>query len=132
MSESIDIALARKLRYLRRQNDLKQPELADALGYKQQTISDLENGKHHFTDEIIDKIASYFKITSAEFEMPIEQVQINNSPNANYHNNSSNNSHTINDLKLIEANQIITLEAMKAKDETIAALKAYIKQLEGK
>jgi transcriptional regulator with XRE-family HTH domain len=131
MSESIDITLARKLRYLRRKNELKQPELAEALGYKQQTISDLENGKHHFTDEIIDKIANYFKITAEEFEMPIEHVQINNSPNAHYHNNSSNNSN-VNDLKLIEANQIITLEAMKAKDETIAALKAYIKKLESK
>jgi transcriptional regulator with XRE-family HTH domain len=133
MNSPIDTFHARKLRFLRRQKDLKQPDLAEALGYKQQTISDLENGKQHFTDEIIDKISAYFNITSAEFEQPIEQVLITNSPNANGYLSNS----TVNDLKLLEANHQITLEALKSKDEALKAkdkaieiLETYIKQLE--
>jgi transcriptional regulator with XRE-family HTH domain len=133
MNSPIDTFHARKLRFLRRQKDLKQPDLAEALGYKQQTISDLENGKQHFTDEIIDKISAYFNITAAEFEQPIEQIQITNSPNANSPNSP------FNDLKLLEINHLLTLEALKAKDEAIKAkdkaieiLEAYIKKLEGK
>ncbi len=129
MMSTIDTFHARKLRFLRRQKDLKQPDLAEALGYKQQTISDLENGKQHFTDEIIDKISAYFNITSAEFEQPIEQNYFNHSPNSN--------SNYINDIKLIEANQRLTEEALRSKDEAIKAkdkaieiLEAYIKKLE--
>jgi transcriptional regulator with XRE-family HTH domain len=123
MTNQIDITLAKKLRYLRRKDELKQTDLAEALGYKQQTLSDLENGNMHFTDEIIEKISAYFKITAAEFELPIEQIQISNSPNAN-----SPHSH-FNDLKLLEANHLLTLEALKAKDEALMAKDELIKTL---
>ena len=125
MSELINLSHAKKLRYLRKTFDKKQTDIAKVLSLSQQAYSDLENGKTHFTDETIEKLSSYFKITSADFEKSLEQTYIGGS-------NSNNNSQINNtiDYKLMES-------ALNSKDETIATQKELlaeknlrIKQLE--
>ncbi len=121
--EDLDTLYANKLRYLRLSGDLKQELLAKELSLSQQSYSKLETGKTQFSDEIIARISQYFNITPAEFVKPMERVQISNSPNAH------SSHHHINDIKLIEANHLLTLAALQAKDETIAAKDEVIQTL---
>jgi transcriptional regulator with XRE-family HTH domain len=97
MNEPINTSHAKKLRYLRKVLDKKQTEIASHLNISQQAYSDLENGKTFFTDETIEKIASYFKITSADFEKPIDTINIGNN-----NSNTGSNINTV-DLKLLTA-----------------------------
>ena len=114
MNDLINLSHAKKLRYLRKVSDKKQIDIAAALSVSQQAYSDLENGKTFFTDEIIEKLSYYFKITPAEFERPLEQTYIGGS-------NSNNNSQINNtiDYKLVEC-------ALSSKDETIAVQKELL------
>jgi transcriptional regulator with XRE-family HTH domain len=117
MSDLLNLSHAKKLRYLRKHFDKKQSDIAKVLSVSQQAYSDLENGKTYFTDEAIEKLASYFKITPADFERPLEQTYIGGS-------NSNNNSHINNtmDYKLVE-------QALSSKDETIAAQKELLAEI---
>lgn len=101
MSSSISLSHAKKLRFLRKLHDKKQTDLAQLLGLTQQAYSKLENGDVSFTDETIEKIADYFKITPAEFEKPIEAISMGSN-----NNNSNTGTHisTI-DLEFIGALQ---------------------------
>jgi transcriptional regulator with XRE-family HTH domain len=126
--ESLDLMYANKLRYMRFSKNLKQEAIAKEFNMSQQAYSNLENGKTHFADDIIDRIAHYFETTPSEFIKPIDHVYINNSPNT-----QSNSPHgQYNESKLIEANHLLTIEALKSKDEAILALKAYINKIESK
>jgi len=95
----MDLSHAKKLRYLRKVYDKKQTDIANVLSLSQQAYSKLENGETSFADETIEKIASYFKITPADFEKPMDAVIIGS--------NNSNTGANINtvDLKLIETLQ---------------------------
>jgi transcriptional regulator with XRE-family HTH domain len=92
METSVHTSLSKKLRFLRKSNDIKQAIIASEIGISQQEYSDLENGKKNFTDETIEKLAAYFKITPAEFERPIETVYISNNHNHSGIMNANNNS----------------------------------------
>ncbi len=112
----MNLSHAKKLRYLRKVYDKKQIDIAKALSVSQQAYSDLENGKTYFTDDTIEKLSNYFKITPADFESPLEQIYIGGS-------NSNNNSQINNsiDYKLVE-------NALNSKDETIATQKELLKE----
>lgn len=116
MSDLMNLSHAKKLRYLRKVYDKKQIDIAKALSVSQQAYSDLENGKTYFTDDTIEKLSNYFKITPADFESPLEQIYIGGS-------NSNNNSQINNsiDYKLVE-------NALNSKDETIATQKELLKE----
>ncbi len=120
MIEPTDIIYAQKLRGLRLGRNLKQTVLCTKIGISsQQEYSKLENGKMHFTDEILEKISQAFEMTVEEFMMPQGNANISNSPNAN--NNSPHGS--VNHISLIET-------VLKSKDETIIMQKQHIQLLE--
>lgn len=128
MSKEIIAGHARKLRFLRKQHDKKQLEVASFMEMSQQAYSDLENGKTAFSDETIEKIAQFFHISPAEFERPLESVYLGN----NAYNHSSNN-HTIDEhfLKsyetLLEQNRKLFEDLIQEKDERIKLLEALLK-----
>ncbi len=126
MQTAVHTSLAKKLRFLRKSNDVKQTAIAKEIGISQQEYSDLENGKKNFTDETIEKLSAYFKITPADFEIPLETVYVsNNHNNSGYFINANNN------------NWDMVQSLISSKDETIAIQKELlaeknlrIKQLE--
>lgn len=99
MGSPIDLSHAKKLRFLRKTSDKKQIDVAKVLSLSQQAYSKLENGETCFTDETIEKLSEYFKITPADFERPMDAINIGNN-----NNNTGANINTV-DLKLIETLQ---------------------------
>ncbi|MES2679564.1 MAG: helix-turn-helix transcriptional regulator [Bacteroidota bacterium] len=68
-----DIQYGVALKELRKKHKLIQYTMASQLGLEsQQQYSDLEKGKKHFTDEIIIRICSFFRISILDF---VKQVQ---------------------------------------------------------
>lgn len=68
MATEIDKHYAKKLKKLREGRKIKQFAMLDYLHLdSQQQYSDLENGKKHFTDELIIKICKYFNISVIAF-----------------------------------------------------------------
>lgn len=128
MDKSIIVSHAKKLRFLRKQSDKKQSEIAQFLGLSQQAYSKLENGETGFSDETIEKIAQFFQITPAEFERVQESVYIGN----NGYNHNSNN-HTIDERflqsyeALLEQNRTLFEGLLREKDERIKLLERLLK-----
>ena len=52
-----------RIEELRKQNGLKQEELANALEVSRQTIGSLENGRYNPSIQLAFKIASYFHMS---------------------------------------------------------------------
>ena len=52
-----------RIRDLREDNDLTQQKLADAIGITQRKYSYLETGTQQLTDEILVKLANYYKVS---------------------------------------------------------------------
>jgi transcriptional regulator with XRE-family HTH domain len=124
MTELLNLSHAKKLRYLRKSSDLKQTEISNFLNVSQQAYSDLENGKTYFTDEIIEKLSHYFKITPADFENPMEAINIGNN-----NNNTGAGIYAI-DLKLIETLQKTVDQNTELHNKLIQEKDARIKLLE--
>ena len=128
MDKGIIVTHAKKLRFLRKQSDKKQNDVAQFLGLSQQAYSKLENAETSFSDEIIEKISQFFGITPAEFENVQESVYVGN----NAYNHSSNN-HAIDErfLKsyeaLLEQNRKLFEDLIQEKDERIKLLEALLK-----
>lgn len=53
-----------RLKELRIKNNLNQKELADKLGYKQNTISQWESGKRLMDSDTLEKIADFFGVST--------------------------------------------------------------------
>lgn len=120
MSNLINLSHAKKLRVLRKSSDLRQSEIAEALNISQQAYSKLEKGETSFTDSTIEKIATFFDITPAEFENLLEGVYIgNNNINTNNSNTAENTSNV--DLKLVDSLQ-------KSFEQTTALFELLIKE----
>ncbi len=65
---SLDKHCAAELKALRKSHKIKQTAMAEYLGLTtQQFYSDLENGKKHFTNDVILKICSMFHISFLQF-----------------------------------------------------------------
>ncbi|MGN1123622.1 MAG: helix-turn-helix domain-containing protein [Eubacterium sp.] len=60
------IVINRRIKDLRTDNDLTQSEIARAIGITQRKYSYIETGIQPLTDEIICKLAKYYK-TSADY-----------------------------------------------------------------
>ncbi|MBQ2819427.1 MAG: helix-turn-helix transcriptional regulator [Clostridia bacterium] len=58
-----------RIKDLRKEQNVTQQDLADAVGVTRQTIISLENGKYNASIQLAHKIAKYFSLT-------IEQVFI--------------------------------------------------------
>ncbi|MCD6020037.1 MAG: Helix-turn-helix domain [Bacteroidetes bacterium] len=72
-----DKKLALELQSLRKKHRITQKVLFNRLGLStQQSYSDLENGKKHFTDDIILNICSTFKISVLQFINQFESPNI--------------------------------------------------------
>ena len=56
-------AISERLKELRLQRGLTQKELAEILGIKRNTYSDLENGKCEANYEKLEKIADFFGVS---------------------------------------------------------------------
>lgn len=134
MSNSITLSHAKKLRFLRKTYDRKQAEIAEALNMSQQAYSKLEKGDTIFTDATIERIASFFEITPAEFERSMESIYIgDNNINTNNSNTGSNTSNV--DMKLFEAlqksheqNTALLHLLLEEKDKFIKHLQSAISQ----
>ncbi len=64
MVNNTQFALA--IRTLRISKGIKQEVLAEQIGYSQSYLSELENGKHHFTLELLQKLAHVFECELAD------------------------------------------------------------------
>ena len=65
---SLDKHCAAELKLMRKNYNIKQHTMVEHLGLDtQQQYSDLENGKKHFTDEMILKVCSLFRISILQF-----------------------------------------------------------------
>ena len=53
----------KRIRDLRKDNDLKQKDLAEYLSIDQSTYSDYENGKINIPIEMLIRIADYYKVS---------------------------------------------------------------------
>lgn len=122
------IGHAKKLRFLRKNHDKKQTEIASHLGLSQQAYSKLENGETSFSDETIEKISNFFGISPAEFERVQETVYIGN--NSSF--NNSSNIHTIDECfiksyeALLEQNRKLFEELTQEKNERIKLLEMLL------
>lgn len=56
-----------RLKYLRKQDDITQQQLADALGVGKSTISMYENGNREPDFETLEKLADYFNVPMSTF-----------------------------------------------------------------
>ncbi len=124
MNDEIVVSHAKKLRYLRKKGDKTQAEIASHLKLSQQAYSKLENGETAFSDETIDKIAEFFKITPAEFESSSEGVYIGNN-----NSNTGSNIHVV-DLRLIETLQKMNEQNSSLFEKLIQEKDSRIKLLE--
>ena len=76
MITSEDLNYAKRLRELRRNKGWKQLLAAEKIGLNsQQEYSKLENGKMHYTDEIIKTICQVFKIHISDFKTTTMEEQ---------------------------------------------------------
>lgn len=94
MEKNLNHVYASRLYKLRREANLKQPVVAMALGKGQQAYSKLERGETDFSDEVVDNICNYFKITLDDFTQSSDKINCVNSPNSasNIHNSHINTS----------------------------------------
>ena len=53
----------KNIRALREDRDIKQREIAEALGVSQNTYSQYENGVIAFTDQVLLKLANYYDVS---------------------------------------------------------------------
>jgi transcriptional regulator with XRE-family HTH domain len=76
--KSLDKLYGKELKRLRQSHKMKQPNLVEPLGLNsQQQISDLENGKKHFNDEIILRICRLFEISILQFlNKPVQKSEL--------------------------------------------------------
>ncbi|MCO5259481.1 MAG: helix-turn-helix domain-containing protein [Crocinitomicaceae bacterium] len=132
MESSINVSHAKKLRFLRKQSDKKQSEIAHYLGLSQQAYSKLENGETGFSDETIEKISHFFGISPAEFERVQESVYVGN--------NSYNYASSIHNVDerfltsyetLLEQNRKLYEDLIREKDERIKLLEALLLKADG-
>ena len=65
--ETTRLAIAKKVRLLRRERRLSQAELAKKLGLSQSRLSELENGAGSFTAEQLVMLLQLFNVTLADF-----------------------------------------------------------------
>lgn len=93
----------------------------------QQAYSKLENAETVFSEDTIEKIARFFKITTAEFERSSDSVFIGN----NAYNYSSNNCSV--DERILKSYEILLDQNRKLfenllleKDERIKLLERFI------
>lgn len=126
MGAEITIGHAKKLRFLRKINDKKQIEVATAVQMSQQAYSKLENGETNFSDEVIEKISAFFKITPAEFEKPLDTFYIGSN-----NSNSGTNINTL-DPKLFETLQNLYQENLELAKNLIAEKDKRIEELEAR
>ena len=116
-----NLLLASRLYNLRRQSNLKQPELAERLHISQQAYSKLERGTTQFSDEVIDTISRFFNIPVKEFTNFNDKVHCNNSPNS-----ANINSH-INSTKFFEEVASSIIKEMEHNREERKILLNFIK-----
>ena len=62
-----------KLRSLRKNKDLTQPELAEALGIEQSYLSKLENGKSIPSNDVLNRILDVFSLTIGDLVDDLDQ-----------------------------------------------------------
>lgn len=62
-----------KIKYYRTQKNITQQELGEYLGIKSQTVSRYESGILEANQDILFKLAEYFKVSINDFFPPLEQ-----------------------------------------------------------
>lgn len=93
-----NIEYGKTLRRLRNQHHIKQPNLIEPLNLcSQQQVSDLENGKKIFTEDLIFRICKLFGISVLEFLH-------NNIPNLSEKNDSLDEA--LSDLELLKDSEL--------------------------
>jgi transcriptional regulator with XRE-family HTH domain len=135
MNDEIVVSHAKKLRYLRKKNDRTQVEVASHLGLSQQAYSKLEQGETTFSDETIEKIAEFFKITPAEFENTDGTITVSSNNSNNTHSNNSIDDKLLETFVkiyeqnsiLIERNKEIVNDLIIEKDKRIQLLEELLK-----
>ena len=60
-----------KLRSLRKNKDLTQPELAEVIGIEQSYLSKLENGKSLPSNDVLNRILDVFSLTVGDLTMTL-------------------------------------------------------------
>lgn len=118
-----------KIKKLREDRRLSQPELADILKISQSKLSNIENGQTKSVDFLLmDKVCRYF---DKDFEYFIEGIQQIN--NVEKIDGSINNHGTINFFPENILSEIrILIEALKQKEDIIHALREENKNLRAK
>lgn len=64
--ETISDAIAYKVKTLRKNNKLTQDELCKKLGISRASVSNIEQGRHNITLEILEKLCKVFGVSSDE------------------------------------------------------------------
>lgn len=126
MEKNLTLIKAAKLYKLRRDANLKQDVVANALNKSQQSYSKLERGEVDFTDEVIDDICNYFKISRDEF------IELNSGTNCINSPNSATNVYNSNNIANNINEEIVRsfLEELKSmREERIFFMKSIEKIL---
>lgn len=99
MEKNLNMLHAEKLYKLRRDSNLKQAIVANAIGKSQQSYSKLERGDVDFSDETIDAICKFFDLSLEDFLNLDTTLNYKESavkyPNKLVKNTNNNNSTTI-------------------------------------
>lgn len=64
-----------RLEQLRKERNIKQEELADAMGVSRQTIGSLENGRYNPSIVLAFKLATYFELSIEEIFIYEEETK---------------------------------------------------------
>lgn len=77
--KALDKIYGKELKRLRQLYKMKQPNLVEPLNLQsQQQVSDLENGKKHFSDDTILKICRLFDVSILQFlNKPVQKGELN-------------------------------------------------------
>ena len=99
MEKNLNMLHAEKLYKLRRDSNLKQAIVANAIGKSQQSYSKLERGDVDFSDETVDAICKFFDLSLEDFLNLDTTLNYKESadkyPNKLVKNTNNNNSTTI-------------------------------------
>lgn len=123
---NIIMSVGYKIKKLREQRRMSQPELAELLGVSQTSLSHIENGITKKLDfKLMDKICREFEV---DFDYFIDDKQVNNIKKLD---GSINNHGTINLFpeNIIEQIKLL-IEDNKQKDEIITELKVKLMKYE--
>ncbi len=104
------VTQGKRIKHFREEGNLKQEELSKLLGMSQSNYSRIENDEVKASDEVLDSLATIFKVDKEALINPDSAVNFNNCNQAFYKHNTVHNYSISDELKQLYEDKIRLLE----------------------